>query len=288
MMKSTHNLIVLIFALPFFLLSCTGAKKLTTDQTFLNLEPVEPLPIYDLEGIPDNFEVIIENVADMGSSYKNRAAFYVNDHLIVPDHEITNIQNKYVYHLKLQPGFYNIRGEYYALDGFAEKHYAIKPQTKVMVKPETLTKVYCRIEKNWDGTPLHDQMFFNVTYVPLKTTPREKKMMARENAPPPVPPPGRKITPPRRRGTQVLDLPPDGQLLTLQIKTAPAGADIYVDNEYVGKSPIRIMVDRNSDHLLEISKPGYEEVTKRLYKSQFGREKTIHLIQKLIRTYRRF
>ena len=129
-MKSLFRIFAILVFVPIILSSCMGPKKLTTDQTFLNLQPVEQLPIYDLESVPINFEAIIENVADMSSSYKNRAAFYINDHLIVPDEEITNVQSKYIYRLKLQPGIYNIRGEYYALDGFAERTFQIKPQTK--------------------------------------------------------------------------------------------------------------------------------------------------------------
>ncbi len=166
-MKSNKIILIFSILLPTLFLSCMGPKRLTTGQTFLNIEPAEQLPVYDLENIPVNLEVIIKNVADLSSSYKNRAAFYINDYLIVPDQEISNVQNIYNYRLKLQPGIYIIRGEYFALDGFTEKTYKIEPQTKVMVKPGTLTRVIYKIEKNWDGTPLHEKMTFNVSYSPL-------------------------------------------------------------------------------------------------------------------------
>ena len=180
-MKTNTNIFVFAILLSLIFLSCLGPRKLTTGQTFLNIKPAEQLPVYDLESIPVNFEALIENVADMSSSYKNRAAFYINDHLIVPDDEISNVKNIYLYRLKLQPGIYNIRGEYSALDGFKEKKYTIKPQTKVMVKPETLTRVRYKIEKNWDGTPLHENMIFSVSYSPLSVPNNELKPVNEKN-----------------------------------------------------------------------------------------------------------
>lgn len=278
-MKSLFR-IVAILILPMILSSCLGPKKLTTDQTFLNLQPVEQLPIYDLESVPVNFEVVIENVADMSSSYKNRAAFFINDYLIVPDNEITNVQDKYVYRLKLQPGIYNIRGEYYALDGFSERKFEIKPQTKVMVKPETRTQVHYKIEKNWDGTPLHDKMLFNVSYSSLNSKKEEPKIVE-EKAVRPI----QRVQKQAKQPSQVRILPaPDknNRLVTLQIKTAPSNADVFIDNEFIGKSPLRVKVDRTVDHEIHISKRGYEKVTKYLDQSRIGNERIIHLIQKLI------
>ena len=279
-MKSLFRIFAILVFVPIILSSCMGPKKLTTDQTFLNLQPVEQLPIYDLESVPINFEAIIENVADMSSSYKNRAAFYINDHLIVPDEEITNVQSKYIYRLKLQPGIYNIRGEYYALDGFAERTFQIKPQTKVMVQPEQITKVYYNIEKNWDGTPLHDKMLFTVSYTSLTKMKEKLKVVEEKTAPP-----QQKIQRRAKRPGHVRILPvPDknDRMITLQIKTAPSNADVLIDNEFIGKSPLRVMVDRTNDHEIQISKRGYEEVIKYLDRNKFGNEKTIHLIQKLI------
>ena len=59
-MKSAKTgLIIFAVLIPILMLSCLGPNKLTTDQTFLNLKPLEQLPVYDLESIPANFEVTI-------------------------------------------------------------------------------------------------------------------------------------------------------------------------------------------------------------------------------------
>jgi len=268
-----------------------GPSKLSTNQTFLNLEPAEQLPVYDLANVPVNFEATIENVADMGSSYKNRAEFYINDHLIVPDQEITNVQNVYTYRMKLQPGIYNIKGRYLALDGFSERKFEIKPQTKVMIKPDTKTKAYYKIEKKWDGTPLHNKMIFNVTYEPFspKTTAVEK-IVEEKPAPPQVvqqfPRRFRENQFPRQRRFQ--EPPPretSRNMIVLQIKTVPSGADVIIDDEFIGKSPIRILVDKNKSHEMQISKEGYLRVIKEIDRSQFGSEKVMHFLQKLSPRY---
>ena len=74
-------------------------------------------------------------------------------------------------------------------------------------------------------------------------------------------------------------------MIVLQVKTVPSGADVVVDNEFIGKSPIRVLVDRNRNHRLQISKEGYSGVIKRIDRSQFGSEKVIHLLQKLSPVY---
>ena len=137
--------------------------------------------------------------------------------------------------MKLQPGIYNIKGRYLALDGFSERKFEIKPQTKVMIKSDTKTKVYYKIEKKWDGTPLHNKMIFNVTYEPFspKTTAVEK-IVEEKLAPPQVvqqfPRRFRENQFPRRRRIQ--EPPPretSRNMIVLQIKTVPSGADVIID-----------------------------------------------------------
>lgn len=278
-MKFFKTIFIYSILLPAFFLSCMGPKRLATNQTFLNIKPAEQLPVYDLGNIPVNLEVIIENVADKSSSYKNRAAFYINDHLIVPDEEISNVQNIYNYRLKLQPGIYIIRGEYYALDGYSEKKYKITPQTKVMVKPGTLTRVTYKIEKKWDGTPLHEKMTFNISYTPLNDA-EDKLKPVREKTAPPAQRIQKRIQKPRMEAKKPVESR-NQELILLQVKTVPAGAAVSIDSELVGMSPIGILLDRNSDHLMLLSKTGYEQITKHLDKSYFGTESTIHVIHRL-------
>ena len=64
-MKLYHKSIVPALIILPLLMSCMGPRKLSTNQTFLNLEPAEQLPVYDLANVPVNFEATIENVADI-------------------------------------------------------------------------------------------------------------------------------------------------------------------------------------------------------------------------------
>ncbi len=271
-MKKGCLFIVSLFFIPIIFWACVGPKQLNTNQTYLQIKPLEPLPVYDLESIPVNLDVTIENVADMTSSYKNHAALYLNDYLIQPEQEISNIQDTYHYRLKLQPGIYDIKGEYYALDGFTERKYVIRPQTKVMIKPETLTTVYCKIEKGWDGTPLHNPLLFAVSYQLFANV--AKQPAATENKPAP------------ERKSVIKALPEEPQpetknLITLQIDTEPTGADVSVDDQFLGKSPVRVLVDRDSDHTLLLTLTGYDKAVKILDHSQFGSEKVLHFLHKL-------
>ena len=70
-------------------------------------------------------------------------------------------------------------------------------------------------------------------------------------------------------------------MVVLQINTAPTGADVIVDDKYIGQTPLRVQIDRDNDHILQLSLKGYEDVIKYFDKTQFGREKTIHFLQKL-------
>lgn len=281
-MKWRHASIGVLMA--FLLSACGGPKTLKPEQTYLNLKPVKALPVYDLEKLPVNMEVVIDNVADMGTSYKNRAELYLNGFKIQPEEPVSNVQSTYRYRLKLQPGFYDVRGYYYALDGFVERKYPIRPQTEVMVKPGYLTKVTCHIEKNWDGTPVGKQLFFSVTYEPLKQT-APKTISEKQTSNPvekePVPeaasrPHGHHAKVHHEKGEAKSE-----DLIVLQVNTAPPGADVIVDDKYIGQSPLRVLVDRNSSHILQLSLDGYEDVIKYLDQAHFGSERVIYFMQKM-------
>jgi len=272
-----------LLLLSAFLLSCAGRKTLQPAETYFALRPVEDLPVYDLENIPVNLEVVIDNVADMTTSYKNRAELYINGHLIRPEKPTSNIQKTYRYRLKLRPGIYEVHGYYYALDGFVERKYTIRPQTKVMVKPGTLTRVTCEIQKNWDGTPVDKKLLFSVAYEPLSgssiapeapaTIP---KPSARSETPPAVPltsrPPVQKPVPRQKA---------EKNLIVLQVNTAPSGANVIVDDRYIGQSPVRVLVDRTTSHILQLSLDGYEDVIKYLDHRQFGKENVIYFMHRM-------
>jgi len=69
--------------------------------------------------------------------------------------------------------------------------------------------------------------------------------------------------------------------IALQINTVPTRAEVIVDDKHAGQSPLIIHVDRWSDHVVQISKAGYEDKMKFLDHHQFGQEKKYFMIEKL-------
>ena len=147
-----------------------------------------------------------------------------------------------------------------------------------MVKPGFITKVQCKIEKNWDGTPLNNPLLFQVSYLPLTQQNTRQPTVVKPQAP-------RQQRRPAPVAKMRRQLPPkkfpNKHMVVLQINTAPTGADVIVDDKYIGQTPLRVQIDRDNDHILQLSLKGYEDVIKYFDKTQFGREKTIHFLQKL-------
>jgi hypothetical protein len=74
---------------------------------------------------------------------------------------------------------------------------------------------------------------------------------------------------------------PRGDQIALQINTVPLHADVIVDDKYLGQSPLITYIDRYADHVIQISKPGYEEKMKLIDRHEFGGQKIYFLIEKL-------
>lgn len=49
----------------------------------------------------------------------------------------------------------------------------------------------------------------------------------------------------------------NGSNADVSILTEPAGADIYIDNHFIGKSPMSAKVE-HANHNIRVEKPGYE------------------------------
>jgi formylglycine-generating enzyme required for sulfatase activity len=56
-------------------------------------------------------------------------------------------------------------------------------------------------------------------------------------------------------------MPADG---TLSVRTTPAGANVIIDKNYVGRTPLKTDVSANTNHLVQVSKPGYEIVSRKI------------------------
>lgn len=151
------------------LLSCAGQQRVKVDETFLQIKPAAPLPEAIARKQPVNLYVKIENVADTRSSYKNHLDFFVNNFLIEPEQEITNVTSNYIYNLSLQPGIYKIKALYYASTGWQEKTYKILPRdAQVMIFPDKRLVLRVALKKDAWGLPLDKVTHFDVSYEPIE------------------------------------------------------------------------------------------------------------------------
>lgn len=78
-----------------------------------------------------------------------------------------------------------------------------------------------------------------------------------------------------------LAAPPAEGKIALQINTVPSGADVIVDDRYLGQSPLVTYVLRRQNHVIQISKPGHRDLIKMIDAQQLSTEKIFFLIEKL-------
>ena len=69
--------------------------------------------------------------------------------------------------------------------------------------------------------------------------------------------------------------------IALQINTVPLHCDVIVDDRYVGQSPLTVYVDRSRNHVVQISRAGYEEKMKLLDAHFFENETKYILLERL-------
>lgn len=143
----------------FFLIGCKGA--ISVDETYNNIRPVKQLELPDQ--VQENFVVTIKNVADQSSSYKNRVDLYINDRRINPDWLVSNVQNTFTYKMRLRPGYYKIRAEYFAYIGWGEDKYDIISEELVRIQHDKKTVSSATIVKKPNGEPVNKKMYFNST-----------------------------------------------------------------------------------------------------------------------------
>ena len=142
-----------------FLFGCSGGK-LTVDESYTELRPVKQLDLP--EQVKENLVISLENVADQGSSYKNRVELLINNRRIEPNWLVSNIENTYTYKLKVRPGYYEVKAFYYAFVGWGENKYKIEAQELVPVSHDKCTILSCEIAKKTNGEPVNKNMYFKV------------------------------------------------------------------------------------------------------------------------------
>jgi hypothetical protein len=164
-------IIVLNAAVLIFLFGCSGGK-LTVDESYSELRPVKQLELP--EQIKDNLIITLDNVADEGSSFKNRVELLINDRRIEPNWLVSNVENTFTYKLKVRPGYYDVKAFYYAYIGWGDNKYKIEAQELVRVSHDQCTRLTCEIAKKTNGEPVNKNMHFKATFEPFNQTTGEK------------------------------------------------------------------------------------------------------------------
>lgn len=247
---------LMITAALFF--SC-AASRITVDEAYNALRPVKQLELP--EQVEDNLVIVIENVADEGTSYKNFVELYVNDKLVEPNWLVTNVQDTWEYRLKVRPGYYKINAKYFAYIGWGEDDYEIVSDELVLVRHDQRTVVSTEIVKKPNGEPVNNTMYFKTKTENLDGVPASSGTVNMDAA----------------ASTAVS---PASQI-DMQINTSPEHAKIIIDDTVVGESPLKYAVDRNSDHIIQASAPGYKTRTRFFNKDEFADKKSIYVILNL-------
>ena len=163
-MKKVITFSLLVVSLVLFV-GCKG--DISIDETYNSIRPVKPLELPDQ--IQDNVVVIIKNVADESSSYKNHLDLFINDHKINPDWLVSNVQNTFTYKMRMRPGYYNINAKYFAYIGWGEDEYEIVSDELIRVQHDKRTIVTATIVKKPNGEPITNKMYFKSTTENLST-----------------------------------------------------------------------------------------------------------------------
>jgi hypothetical protein len=297
------------------LMACGASGQLTTDRAYRELKPKEQLPERELRELPENLLVKIENVADAGKSYRNYVVLYVNGREVAPVEQMSNFLSKYTYPMHLQHGIYEVRAEYHVVGYWREQTFDIKTDEPVKVVPGQRTVLTCRLDKDYKGRPVNKQVRFHMQYEDI-AEPQASTAPAKVAAPVESrvikPAPIIEATPlieevgdrereeARREAIQVdrerlrralrwrqpdpepsAPPPVPGQTLTLQINTTPSGAEVTVDDRYLGQSPLKVTVTADQNHVVQISRAGYQEVVKLIDAKDLRGQTMLQLLMKL-------
>jgi hypothetical protein len=291
-------------------LAACASGKLSTDRAYRELKPKEQLPERELRELPENLLVKIENVADAGKSYRNYVVLYVNGREVAPVEKLTNMSSTYSYPLRLQHGVYEIKAEYHSVGYWREQTFDIKTDEPVKIVPGQRTVLICRLDKDYKGRPIQKNVQFRMTYEAMAEASESAsvarvapKIAARaplisERAEPRVTvtapqPLIEEVSPatktiivepePRAARVQPAPEPPDETrgMLTLQINTTPSGADVIIDDRYVGQSPLKVAVTSNQNHVVQISRAGHVEVMKVIDAKELRGQSMVQLLVKM-------
>lgn len=274
------------------LFACSS-NRMSTRTASQRLKPAAPLPLREQMQLPVNLSIEVRNVADTGPSFKNYFVLFINGKEIAPERPENNFKSTYRYQLRLQPGVYDVEGEYHVVGFWKERVYKITTDEMVKVLPGKRTELSITLKKDSRGMPEQKQNLFDIAYkrisdgIHVAAEAEEAGPLPRaaadENAPEPEPElmarkePLRETPPAHPRRLQ----PPVPGGVQLQINTLPLGADVYVDDRYIGQSPARAVVSAAERHVIQIVKEGYAEYLKVLDAAALQQQDELQLVLRL-------
>jgi hypothetical protein len=231
-------------------------------RAFEELEPIEALP----EPTPDqNLMVKINNVADFGTSFRNRAELFINGKRIRLNKGVVGYRRDYHFHFRLKTGVYKVEAKYYAVLGRYEEKYDITTRDgKFRIYPDQRTVVSIRLDKKLNGDLKSKKNYFMETYVPLSANMPHSKVAPSVERPIRVPGTGSiglMNNTDRKKSTGHYKFP---NIIWLQINTDTVSAKIYIDGKFMGTSPLNVKVDRSTNHIVQLSREGYQTKVKYL------------------------
>ena len=256
----TLIIICLVCLIGMLNFSCSGS--LQSVDSFEKIEPIEDLPQPTAD---HNLVVQLNNVADTGTSYLIWAEIYVNGKRIQLSKETVGYQPDYSFHFRLKSGIYKIKAVYYAKFGKDEREYKITTTDgKFRIYPDQRTVLSITLDKKLDGQLKSDKNYFTestevlaTSAIPIGVSPAAEQMknVAESRTIKSV-----SSVSERSNATSLTNR----NDISLQIKVKPASAKIYLDGRLAGNSPLRVTVDRNTNHIVQISCEGYQTKTKYL------------------------
>ncbi|HPG37908.1 MAG TPA: PEGA domain-containing protein [bacterium] len=236
-----------------------AAKRIAVDEAYATLRPLKQLELP--EQVIDNLVISIDNVADQGTSYKNSIEVFVNDININPNWDVANTESNYTYKLRVKPGYYKVKAVYHAYVGWGEEEFAVITQdVLVKVTHDNRTLVSVSLVKKANGELLEKKSYFTIhseSLAPLTTVQPTSQT--------PVAP----VT------------PAADNTIILQVNVIPENAKVIVDDKTVGYAPLKVAIDRSSDHVVQFSADGYQTAIKFLDHTTFAGEKILHVMQEL-------
>ncbi|NIV03562.1 PEGA domain-containing protein, partial [Candidatus Saccharibacteria bacterium] len=257
-------------------------------------QELSPLKQAKIKKSPEPYNLVVEahNVADFGYSNKNSFELYINDKLIEPINEITNATGTYKYRLRLQPGFYDIKGKYIWHGGWSKEKTEVTARDLVQINENEVTVMEVAIRKNWRGIPLDDEFFFDVSHQPVKKDGRkslatqERQTSDEQFAPVKESISESQMEEDRQSAASQPQVPSKADKITqgrvrVQINTEPENCDVIIDDQMVGQSPVSAWVDNTTDHVVQIKHDGYKTIFRYLDRNKLQTSPKLIIIERL-------